>query len=104
MPDKAGEVAAIGGSSPAETGLSATGGTPTGGGQAVPSAETLMGGDSALGDAGSLDDTAGNSGDTVADEAKTSATPKMAPSGPDTQKDADAPTGGLGSVSSVGRS
>ena len=101
---KIGDVAATGGSRPAETGPGATGGTATGGGQAVPSAETLMGGDNALGDAGSLDDTAGNSGDTVAGEAKASATPKMSPSGPDTQKDADAPSGGLGGVSSVGRS
>lgn len=99
---KIGAVAATGGSRPSETGPGATGGTATGGGQAVPSAEVLMGG-SALGDTGSLDDTAGNSGDTVADEAKASATPKMSPSGPDTQKDADAPSGGLGG-SSVGRS
>ncbi len=100
--NKIGEVAATGGSRPAEIGSGMTGGAATGGGVAVPSAETLMGGDSALGDTGSLDDAAGNSGDTVADEAKASATPKMSPSGPETQKDADAPTGGLGGVSSVG--
>ena len=102
--DKVGDVAAIGGSRPSETGPGAAGGSATGGGQAVPSAETLMGAGSALGDSGSLDDTAGNSGDTVADEAKASATPKMSPSGPDTQQDGDAPSGGLGGVSSVGRS
>lgn len=89
MPDKIGEVAATGGSRPAETGPGASGGTATGGSQAVPSAETLMGDDSAT-------------GDTVADEAKASATPKMSPGGPDTPKDADAPSGGLGGVSSVG--
>ncbi len=61
-------------------------------------------GGSVTGDAGSLDDTAGSSGDTVADEAKASATPKMSPSGPDTEKNADTPSGGLGGVSSVGRS
>lgn len=104
MPDKIGDVAATGGSRPSETGPSAIGGAATGGGLAVPDAETLMGKGSALGDTGSLDDTAGNSGDSIADEAKASAAPRMSPSGPDTQKDADAPSGGLGGVSSVGRS
>ncbi len=102
MPDKTDDMAAAGGSRPSETGPGATGGAETGGGQAVPSAETLMGGSAADGDADSMDDTAGNSGDTVAEEAKASATPKMSPSGPDTPKDADAPSGGLGGTSSVG--
>lgn len=102
LPDKTSEVAATGGSRPSETEPGATGGMATGGGQAVPSAENLMGGDGAAGSADSMDDTAGNSGDTVAEEAKASATPKMSPSGPDTPKDGDAPTGGLGGVSSVG--
>ena len=103
MPDKSGDIASVGGSRPSETGPGSTGGTATGGGQAVPSAETLMGGDSALGDTGSLDDGSLNSGDSLADEAKASPTPKMSPEGPDhSPKDADAPTGGLGGVSSVG--
>ena len=106
MPTNDYDVAATGGSRPSETGPGATGGTATGGGLAVPPAETLMGGDSALGDSGSMDDGALggglNSGDRLADEAKASPTPKMAPSGPDTQKDAAAPTGELGGGSSVG--
>ena len=106
MPDKAGEIAAAGGSRPSETGPGATGGSPMSGGQAVPDAETLMGGDSALGDSSSLDDGALggglNSGDSVAEEGQASPVPKMAPSGSNTHKDGDAPTGGLGGDSSVG--
>ena len=63
-----------------------------------------MGAGNAGGDTGSLDDGTDGSGDSLADEAKASATPKVAPSGADTPKDADAPTGGLGGASSVGRS
>ncbi len=107
MPDneasKIGDMAAAGGSRPSETGPGATGGSPMSGGQAVPSTETLMGGDSALGDTGSLDDGALNSGDSVKDESKAVPTPKMSPNDTDkSPENADAPTGGLGGVSSVG--
>ena len=111
MPDNptntTGGVAAAGGSQPSETGPGATGGSPMSGGQAVPDAETLMGGDSGLGDSGSLDDGALgnglNSGDSVKEEGKAVSTPKMSPEGPGgSPQDADAPTGGLGGVSSVG--
>ncbi len=103
MPDKAEDVAAAGGSRPSETGPGATGGSPMGGGQAVPDTETLMGGDSALGDSNSMDDSALNSGDSVKEEGKAMATPKMSPEGSGkSPQDADAPTGGLGGDSSVG--
>ncbi len=112
MPDNStdalGAVAASG-SRPSETGPGATGGSATGGGQAVPDTETLMGGDSALGDSGSLDDGALgdglNSGDSVKEEGKAVPTPKMSPDDANkSPQDADAPTGGLGGVSSVGGS
>ncbi len=90
----------VGGSRPSETGTG--GGTPTGGGQAVPTDSTLMGGDSALGDAGSLDDGPNNSGDRVADESGTVSGPQMSPdSAGQSEKSADAPTGGVGAKSSV---
>ena len=99
--------AASSGSRPSETGPGATGGSATGGGQAVPDADTLMGGDSALGDGGSLDDGALgdglNSSDSVKEEGKAVPTPKMSPDDADQDKSGgDAPTGGLGGVSSVG--
>lgn len=103
MPDKTGDVAALGGSQPSETGPGSTGGTAAGGGKAVPDNEVLMGGDSASGDTGSLDDGALNGGDSLAEEAKATATPKISPDGPDkSPKNADAPTGGLGGTNSVG--
>ena len=107
MPDNptstTGDVAAAGGSRPSETGPGATGGSPMSGGQAVPDAETLMGGDSARGDSGSLDDGPLNSGDSIKDEGKAVPTPKMSPDDANkSPQNADAPTGGLGGVSSVG--
>lgn len=109
MPDNSGQketqtVAATGGSHPAETGASAVGGSATGGGKAVPDNEVLMGGDSAVGDTGSLDDGALgsglNSGDSLTDESKATATPKMSPEdGGKSTQDGDAPTGGLGGSS-----
>ncbi len=106
MPTNNYDAAATGGSRPSESGPGATGGTATGGGQAVPSPEVLMGGNSALEDTGSLDDggmgSGLNSGDSLADEAEASPTPKVSPGGSGTPKDADAPTGGLGGTSSVG--
>ena len=101
------DVASIGGSRPSETGPGATGGSATGGGKAVPDNESLMGGDSALGDSGSLDDGglgAGlNSGDSIKEEGKAVPTPKMSPDDAGHDKSGgDAPTGGLGGVGSVG--
>ena len=106
LTDALGAVAASG-SRPSETGPGATGGSPMSGGQAVPDAETLMGGDSALGDSGSLDDGALgsglNSGDSLREEGKAVPTPKMSPGDADQDNSGgDAPTGGLGGVSSVG--
>ena len=106
LTDALGAIASSG-SRPSETGPGATGGSPMSGGQAVPDAETLMGGDSVTGDSGSLDDGALgnglNSGDSVKEEGKAVPTPKMSPddAGRDTSG-GDAPTGGLGGVSSVG--
>lgn len=110
MPDNVSKeeaVIASGGSRPAETGSGAAGGSPMSGGQAVPDADTLAGGDSALGDTGSLDDGGlgggVNSGDSVQQESSAAAPPKMSPDDADKDKSGgDAPTGGLGGVSSVG--
>ena len=104
MPDNEtsniGGVAAAGGSRPSETGPGAAGGSAMGGGQAVPDNETLMG--SVTGDSGSLDDGPSNSGDSLKEESKATATPQMSPDDADkSPQDADAPTGGLGG-SSVG--
>ncbi|MGI4787661.1 MAG: hypothetical protein ACRYFS_02295 [Janthinobacterium lividum] len=102
--DKIGDVAALSGSQPSETGPGSTGGTAMGGGKAVPDNDVLMGGDSALDDSGSMDDGIFNNGDSLAEEGKATATPQMSPDGPDkSPKNADAPTGGLGGTSSVGR-
>lgn len=110
MPDnlsKEEDVVAAGGVRPSETGPGTTGGSAMGGGKAVPDNDALMGGDSALGDTGSLDDgglgRGLNSGDSIKEESKAVATPKMAPDDAGHDKSGgDAPTGGLGGVSSVG--
>ena len=103
MPDKAGEIAATGGSRPNETGPSAAGSGPMGGGKAVPDDGALMGSDGALGDTGSMDDDGLNSGDSVAEESQAVSGPKVSPNSLEkSPKDADAPTGGLGGTSSVG--
>lgn len=102
MADKAAEVAALGGSRPAATGPGATGGTPTGGGAAVPNDEVLMGGTGSLGDTGSLDDAGANSGDSLEESAGATGGPQSAM--PNTENAAgaqeatesgDAPTGGI---------
>ena len=110
MPDnlsKEENVIASSGSRPSETGAGAAGVSPTGGGKAVPDNGALMGGDSALGDTSSLDDggLGGglNSGDSVQEESGAAAAPKMSPDDASQDKTGgDAPTGGLGGVSSVG--
>jgi hypothetical protein len=110
MPDnlsKEEDVAAAGGARPSETGPGSAGGSATGGGKAVPDNDTLMGGDSALGDTGSLDDgglgSGLNSGDSLHEESEATATPKMSLDGAGKDNPGgDAPTGGLGGVSSVG--
>ena len=103
MPDKSGEIAAVGGSRPTETGPGAAGAGPTGGGKAVPDDGVLMGGSGALGDTSSMDDDDLNSGDSLAEESQATGGPQMSPDSPEkSPQNADAPTGGLGGTSSVG--
>jgi len=107
MADKAAEVAALGGSRPADTGTSAADVGPTGGGLAVPTDKALMGGTDSLGDTAGMDDGGGLPGavstrDTLATEAGAAAGPKVAPAGASSNDNGDAPTGGLSGAGTVG--
>ena len=93
----------MGGSRPSETGMGATGGVPNGGGKAVPDDAFLMGGNRTLGDTGSLDDSAGNSGGSLEEEVGAVAAPQAAPSGQSDAQGGDAPTGGLSGAGTLGQ-
>lgn len=95
MNDKAGEVAALGGSRPAATGPGATGAGPLGGGKAVPDDASLMGGSGSLGDTASMDDGGLNSGDTLEELDGATASPQASALNTENAADGDAPTGGL---------
>ncbi len=104
MSDKVGEVAASGGSNPAATGPGSGGAGATGGGQAVPDAETLMGGSGSLGDTSGVDDAglslADNTATSLEEEGGTTGTPQVAPSGGGDS--GDVPTGGLSRTGTIG--
>lgn len=98
MTNKAGDVAALGGSRPASTGPGIAG--PTGGGKAVPDDEVLMGGSGALGDTASLDDAGLNSGSSLEEAAGAMPAPQVSAEGAGASAtNADAPTGGLSGTS-----
>jgi len=103
MADRAAEAVAVGGSHPSETGMGATGAAPDGGGKAVPDDAFLMGGNGTLGDTGSLDDGAGNSGDSLEEEARAVAAPQAFPSGSRDAQGGDAPAGGLSGARTLGQ-
>ena len=88
------------GTRPAETGPGANGGTPTGGGVAVPTDETLMGtGHSEIGDTAGI---GGPSDPSIAEDNGGGADPTATATGSEAQPDADAPTGGLSKTGTVG--
>lgn len=100
MADTTDGILATTGTRPAETGPGANGGTPTGGGVAVPTDETLMGaGHTEIGDTAGI---GGPSDPSIAEEDGDGADPVASATGSDAESDADAPTGGLSKTGTVG--
>ncbi len=100
MADTTDSILATTGTRPAETGPGANGGTPTGGGVAVPTDQTLMGaGGSEIGDTAGI---GGPSDASIAEEDGGGATPTAPPVGGDDEPESDAPTGGLSSTGTIG--
>lgn len=99
MADTTDSILAATGTRPAETGPGASGGTPTGGGVAVPTDQTLMGaGGSEIGDTAGI---GGPSDPSIAEEDGGGADPMASPGGGD-EPESDAPTGGLSSTGTIG--
>ncbi len=100
MADTTDGILATAGTRPAETGPGATGGTPTGGGVAVPTDQTLIGMESSeIGDTSGI---GGPSNPSIAEEDGDGANPMASATGGDDEPDANAPTGGLSKTGTVG--
>lgn len=98
MADTTDSILATAGTRPAETGPGANGGTPTGGGVAVPTDQTLMGaGGSEIGDTAGI---GGPSDTSIAEEDGGGADPIASPAGG--EPESDAPTGDLSSTGTIG--